>query len=137
MNSVLVDTSVWIDFFNGPDDSKEAEILKILINENFDICICPMIYQEILQGIRDDRVFEDIKNIINNFRMLNTEIMHVTDHSIVLYRSLRKKGVTIRKSNDCMIASYAIVNNIPIYHKDRDFEQISSGSKLKIFNIDL
>ncbi len=134
MNSVLVDTSVWVDFFNGAEDSKEAGVLQLLIDDNFDICICPTIYQEILQGIKDDKVFEDIKDILNSFRLIDMEIMKVTVHSIELYRSLRKKGITIRKSNDCLIASYAILNNVQVFHKDRDFNQISSGSKLKIFN---
>jgi predicted nucleic acid-binding protein len=134
MNSVLVDTSVWVDFFNGADDSKEAKILHFLIDDNYDICICPTIYQEILQGIKDDKVFVEIKDILNSFRLLDTEIMNITCHSIELYRSLRKKGITIRKSNDCLIASYAILNNVPVFHKDRDFDQISLGSKLKIFN---
>lgn len=133
MNSVLVDTSVWIDFFNSADDSAEAGMLQLLIDENYDICICPMIYQEIMQGIKDDKVFEDIKGILNSFRLLDTEIMIVTDHSIEMYRTLRKKGITIRKSYDCLIASYAILNNVPVFHKDRDFDQISSGCKLKIF----
>lgn len=135
MNSVLVDISVWIDFLNGAEDSKEAEVLQFLIDENFDICICPTIYQEILQGIKDDKVFEEIKGILNSFRLLDMEIMNVTGHSVDLYRSLRKKGITIRKSNDCLIASYAILNDVPVFHKDRDFDQISSGSKLKIFSM--
>jgi predicted nucleic acid-binding protein len=133
MNSVLVDTSVWIDLFNGAEDSAEAGMLQLLIDENYDICICPMIYQEIMQGIKDDKVFEDIKGILNSFRLLDSEIMIVTDHSIEMYRTLRKKGITIRKSYDCLIASYAILNNVPVFHKDRDFDQISSGCKLKIF----
>jgi predicted nucleic acid-binding protein len=48
---------------------------------------------------------------------------------------LRKKGITIRKQNDCLIASYAIHNNIQIFHKDHDFELISQETKLKIYKI--
>ncbi|HAQ61378.1 TPA: VapC toxin family PIN domain ribonuclease [Candidatus Delongbacteria bacterium] len=135
MTGVLVDTSVWIDFFNGTEGSKEADALGLLINENYDICICPMIYQEILQGIKEDRIFNEIKEILLNYTMLSIELMHVTENAVELYRSLRKKGITIRKSNDCLIASYAILNNIPVFHKDRDFDLISSGSKLKIFSL--
>ncbi|GHV96211.1 hypothetical protein AGMMS50293_25310 [Spirochaetia bacterium] len=50
----------------------------------------------------------------------------------VAYRMLRKKGITIRKQNDCLIASYAIRNNIQVLHKDQDFELIAKETKLKI-----
>jgi predicted nucleic acid-binding protein len=58
--------------------------------------------------------------------------MEITKNAINIYRILRKKGITIRKQNDCLIASYAILNNIQIFHKDHDFELISHETKLKI-----
>jgi predicted nucleic acid-binding protein len=55
------------------------------------------------------------------------------DRAINIYRNLRKKGITIRKQNDCLIASYAISNGIQIFHKDNDFEKIASDTKLRIY----
>jgi predicted nucleic acid-binding protein len=57
--------------------------------------------------------------------------MYVTECAIDLYRFLRKRGVTVRKQFDCLIASYAILNDVYLFHNDSGFEQISNHSKLK------
>ncbi|MDR3336102.1 MAG: PIN domain-containing protein [Treponema sp.] len=131
---IIIDSSVWIDFFNYYD-SKEADVLQELVENNFsnNIFICPAIYMEILRGLKDDNAFYDIKETLLNFSILDNDIMTITDRAINIYRNLRKKGITIRKQNDCLIASYAIYNGIPIFHKDKDFEKIASDTKLKIY----
>jgi predicted nucleic acid-binding protein len=133
VKDILVDSTIWIEFFHERERSIEADVLQELITEENNIFICPVIYQEVLQGVRDDKIFKEIKNILLNALMLNTEIMYVTEHAIDLYRFLRKKGVTIRKQYDCLIASYAILNDMHLFHNDSDFEQIEKHSKLKIF----
>ncbi|MDR3049518.1 MAG: PIN domain nuclease [Elusimicrobiota bacterium] len=132
---ILVDTSVWIDFFNK-SGSSDAEILSRLIDSGAGICLCPIIYQEILQGIKDDNIFNDVKSILSSYPMLNTDILKITDLSINLYRTLRKQGITIRKSVDVLIAAYAVSENAYLLHKDRDFAQISASSGLKIYKYD-
>jgi len=132
MKHVLVDTSVWIDFFNEKTMSPTSEILQKLIENNDVIYICPTIYQEILQGIRDDNTFEDIKNILHDFNMLQFNIMELTNTAIEIYRKLRKAEITIRKSNDCLIAAYAILGDLYLLHKDRDFEEMANQIKLKL-----
>jgi predicted nucleic acid-binding protein len=133
---LIVDSSVWIDFFNYYQ-SKEADELQSLIEHNNvnNIFICPIIYMEVLRGIKDDNIFYDVKETLLNFSILNNEIMEITNNAINTYRMLRKKGITIRKQNDCLIASYAILNNIQIFHKDHDFELISNETKLKTYKI--
>jgi predicted nucleic acid-binding protein len=131
--TVMVDTSVWIDFFNVENPSQESKTLQQLISDNQSICLCPIIYQEILQGIRDDRVFVDVKEILLDFEIIHSTWMDVTHSAINIYRTLRKSGITIRKSNDCLIAAYAIFANVSLLHKDRDFTEIAKKSKLKIF----
>jgi predicted nucleic acid-binding protein len=129
MNQILVDTSVWIDFFNL-QQSPSAATLQKLIEENRRICLCPMIYQEILQGIRDDKIFEEIKQILQDFNMLNLDILEVSNFAIDIYRKLRKQGITIRKSMDCLIAAYSVLGNMPLLHKDRDFQEIAKVCRL-------
>jgi predicted nucleic acid-binding protein len=67
--------------------------------------------------------------------MIETDLMDVTNYATDLYRHLRKKGITIRKSVDCLIASYAILEDMYILHNDSDFMQIARESKLKIYKI--
>ena len=133
MKHVLVDTSAWIDFFNGNTASPTSEILQKLIEGDDAIYLCPPIYQEILQGIRNDSTFENIKNILQSFNMLHFDLMNVTDMAIDIYRKLRKSGITIRKSNDCLIASYALLGNLYLLHTDRDFDEMTKGTRLKIY----
>ena len=132
MKHVLIDTSVWIDFFNEKPMSPKSEILQRAIINNDVIYICPTIYQEILQGIRDDKTFENIKNILQDFNMLKFNIMELTNLAIEIYRKLRKTGITIRKSNDCLIAAYAILGDLYLLHKDRDFEEMANQFNLKL-----
>ena len=91
MNAILVDTTIWIDFFCEKEKSKQADVLQQLIEEGKYICICPIIYQEVLQGVRDDKTFTEIKGILQNVTMINTPIMTVADLAIDLYRSIRKE----------------------------------------------
>ena len=135
MSFILVDTTVWIDFFNKKTGSKQADILQQLIDEEeYNICICPIIYQEVLQGIKEDKTFREIKGILQNIFMLNTSILTVADYAIDLYRDLRKKGKTIRKPYDCLIASYAILEDIYLLHNDSDFSQMENITRLKVFS---
>ena len=134
MSFILVDTTVWIDFFNSKENSKQADILNQIIEESeYSICICPIIYQEILQGIKEDNIFEEIKNILQNFIMVNTPVLTVADYAVDLYRSLRKKGITIRKPYDCLIASYAMLEDMYLLHNDTDFKQMENNCKLKVY----
>jgi predicted nucleic acid-binding protein len=134
MNTILVDTTIWVDFFREKERAKQADILQQLIEQENDICICPLIYQEVLQGVKDDKAFTEIKSILQNVTMIDTPIMTVVDHAINLYRSLRKKGITIRKPYDCLIASYAILEDIHLLHNDSDFKQMENNSKLKVYS---
>jgi predicted nucleic acid-binding protein len=134
MTDILIDSSVWIDFFNNYQ-SKEADALQFLVenNDHNNIYICSTILMEVLRGIKDDNTFYDVKETLLNFSILNNDLMEVTNNAINIYRNLRKKGITIRKQNDCIIASYAILNNIQILHKDSDFELMANNTKLKIY----
>jgi len=65
--------------------------------------------------------------------MMDIDIMLITNFAIDLYRHLRKKGITIRKSTDCLIASYAIISDTYLLHTDNDFCKIAGESRLKIY----
>ena len=67
--------------------------------------------------------------------MKNIDILSATDYAVDLCRHLRKKGITIKKSVDCLIASYAILTDMYLLHSDKDFEQIAGESRLKIYKV--
>jgi predicted nucleic acid-binding protein len=133
---IIVDSSVWIDFFNYYQSKEADELQNLIVHNNINnIFICPAIYMEILRGIKENNTFYDVKETLLNFSILNNGIMEITNNAINIYRLLRKKGITNRKQNDCLIASYAMLNNIPIFHKDHDFELIAKETKLRIHRI--
>ncbi|MDE5898596.1 MAG: PIN domain-containing protein [Treponemataceae bacterium] len=127
---VLVDTSAWIGYFN--DVPPVADMVETVIR-NGKVVLCPIVWTEILQGVRDDRVLEEMRLFLSDFVMLDDDSMSVAEKTVSLYRSLRKKGVTIRKTNDCMIASYALLNDVPILQIDRDFSLIAENSPLELY----
>ena len=131
MSGVLVDTSAWIDFFNGVD-SEQSLALQNLVSYG-DAYLCPTVYQEILQGIRGDSSFNEIKSILNSFPIVTADFPLLQDTAIDLYRNLRKNGITIRKANDCLIAAYALLFNLPVLHKDRDFTLICENTSVKSY----
>lgn len=130
MVEVLVDTSVWINFFRG-NETKASIYLKNNLASVI-LATCPIIVQEVLQGISDDKVFHQIQEHFNQFIHLPcSNEYELAVQATNLYRDLRKKGITIRKPNDCTIACYALNNNVPILHDDKDFNSIIENTLLK------
>lgn len=132
---LIFDTSVWVDFLNKKT-TQEALLLQEYILADDEVLLVPTILQEILQGIREDSTYNHIKEALSFFRLLELPAYEVAVGGADLYRSLRKHGITIRKSNDCLIAYYAIRFSVSIAHIDRDFDQISKQSDLKVLKFD-
>jgi predicted nucleic acid-binding protein len=131
---MLFDTSIWIDYLKNLH-SNETELLDIELGryKNLEAEICPPIYQEILQGIRIDEAYEGIKDLLLTVNFLNLDGYVAAEGGANIYRELRKKGVTIRKPNDCIIAFYAIHFNLKLVHSDSDFDKIAKQTDLKIY----
>ncbi|MFO7970666.1 MAG: PIN domain nuclease [Desulfobacterales bacterium] len=129
---ILVDTSVWIDFFNGISSLSKIALHNLLETEE-DICISEYILTEILQGFKDDKEFESAKRHLLNFPVCGLKVPESYIHAARLYRACRKKGVTIRKTADCLIAQSAIEHGLFLLHNDSDFDRIASICNLRIF----
>jgi len=129
---ILVDTSVWIDAFNGKP-LRHVESLTEILSGEADVCTMQTIVQEVLQGIRSDSDFENIKYRFEGFPFLTLDLREAAIGAAQIYRHLRKKGVSIRKPNDCLIAHYAISYHLEILHNDIDFDHIARFTPLLIF----
>lgn len=127
---IVVDSSVWIDYFNGKI-TKQTNLLDSLLGSEL-IVIGDIILTEVLQGFQEDRDFKKAKKLLDTliFReMLGRELAIKSAEN---YRILRKKGVTVRKTIDVIIATFCIANNIPLLHSDRDFSPMEKHLKLKV-----
>jgi predicted nucleic acid-binding protein len=129
---ILVDTTVWIDFFRGRD-TVQVKVLESLIGENEDICVCGVILTEVLQGIREDKDYSEASIRFESLILLPMG-PRTFKKAAEIYRTLRRTGVTIRNAVDCMIAAVAIEHDIPLLHNDRDFVPISQHCGLKVFD---
>ncbi len=126
---VLVDTTVWIDFFSGRS-LPHVKALEDLLVSREDLCICGIILTEVLQGIRTDSEFEKTRDLFSNLIFLPMRYSTFL-RSAEIYRSLRQKGITIRKTVNCMIASVALENDIALLDNDKDFDPIENNFRLK------
>jgi Predicted nucleic acid-binding protein, contains PIN domain len=126
---VLVDTTVWIDFFANKKTPQVSKFIE-LIEKNEDICVCGVVLTEILQGFRNDKDFDKTLSVLNDLIYLpdSKESFILASR---LYRGCKKKGFTIRKPIDCIIAAICIENSVFILHNDRDFNYISAHFPLQ------
>ena len=133
MEKAIFDTSVWIDYFkNGR--SKEAILLEEYVKSASDnLLLIPTIIQEILQGVRTEYEFFRKKKVLESYNLLKPDWEKTSIDAAKLYFDLRKKGVTIRKSTDCLIAQIAIESNVLLVHLDSDFDLIAKNSPLRTF----
>jgi predicted nucleic acid-binding protein len=127
---ILVDTTVWIDFFAARSEPHVAALEKLIEKEE-DLCLCGIILAEVLQGIRSEEAYIKTKDYLDDLVFLPMQ-QATFIRAAEVYRSLRRRGVTIRKPVDCMIASVAIEHDIPLLHNDRDFEYMAKYSNLRV-----
>lgn len=117
---ILVDSSVWIDFFNAKSTVQSLQLRTWLVSEN--IVVADLVMTEVLQGARTEAGFRRMVD-----RLAACAYMPVCDPQVVLaaarnYRTLRAKGITIRKTVDTLIATRCILDHIPLLYSDRDFD---------------
>ena len=132
---ILVDTSVWIDFLRGTG-SKYQRALHQLIEKGESISIADIILTEILQGIKSDKDFKRTKDYLLAFPLYSLKDVDSYVEAARLYRACRKRGLTIRRPIDCMIARIAIENHLILFHNDRDFDAIANATnQLELFEL--
>ena len=130
MDILLVDTSVWINFFKAKETASSLFLKNNL--SNFIIGTCPIILQEVLQGTFSEKDFRIVNSYFDTLFKFRGDNYEYAYDAAKLYRSLRKKGITIRKPNDCLIATYAIKHNVKLLHDDKDFDFIAANSNLVV-----
>lgn len=126
---IFVDSSVWIDYFNGKSTS-ETETLDSLLGVE-PIATGDLILAEVLQGFRKDKDYKTAKNLLTLLTVFNMLDTSIAIESADNFRLLRKKGITVRKTVDAIIATFCIKNNLPLLHSDKDFEPFHKYLRLK------
>lgn len=126
---ILVDSSVWIDFFNGADTA-ETQFLSDSLGLR-PVAIGDLMLAEVLQGFRKDKDFRTALELFETVTTLDLAGKAVAIQSATNFRKLRAKGFTVRKTIDCVIATYCIDHKLPLLQADRDFEPFHEHLGLK------
>ncbi|RZS95898.1 type II toxin-antitoxin system VapC family toxin [Cecembia calidifontis] len=117
---ILVDSLVWIDFFNGKDADHVEKLYQLLGHEL--IISGDLIWVEVLQGFKNDSQYQKAKTALESlpyFALINKETALLAAEN---YRILRKNGITVRKTIDIIIATFCIANNFRLLHAEKDFQ---------------
>ena len=126
---ILVDSSVWIDYFSG-NSTRQAEKLDNILGVE-PVAIGDLILTEVLQGFRLDKDYKQAKELMGAFPVLELLGEDMAIASAEKFRALRKQGITIRKTADVIIASFCIENQLPLLFSDKDFKPFVDHLGLK------
>ena len=117
---LIVDTSVWIDYFNGKI-TEQTEKLDFFLS-NSEVGIGDLILVEVLQGFRNDNEYLVARSLLMDLELKPLCSVDLAVKSAENYRLLRKRGITIRKTIDSLIATYCLENKLALLFSDRDFD---------------
>lgn len=116
---IFVDSSVWINYFNGRSNAQTDKLDDLL--ENDFIILGDIILAEVLQGFSSDKEFSIAKKHLDKLTCKSTSNKEIALKSAENFRKLRKKGSTVRKTVDMLIGTFCIENDIPLLADDKDF----------------
>jgi|SRR5580700_6603031 predicted nucleic acid-binding protein len=127
---VIVDSSVWIDYLNGTVNSQTEWLDRESLRQR--IGLTDLILCEVLQGLRSDAQFRQVHGYLLNFQIFVAGSIHLATATAQNYRLLRKRGITVRKPIDCLIATFCIAEDHELLHRDRDFDAFAQHLGLKV-----
>jgi predicted nucleic acid-binding protein len=130
---ILVDSSVWVDFFNGRDVVAVTQLSALLQDASAPLGMADLVLFEVLRGFRNERDFHAARRALSAVPMVQiggeAEAIRAAEH----YRALRSKGYTIRSPIDVLLASYCIEHDHALLHSDRDFDALERLRGLKVW----
>jgi len=129
---VIVDTTVWVDYFHGVDNSETQWLDTELDRERLgltDIILC-----EVLQGVRDDVVAKAVERSLLKLEVFELGGIALAREAAHNYRALRSRGYTVRKTIDCLIATFCLRGDHSLLHRDRDFDPFEKFLALSVIH---
>ena len=127
---ILVDSSVWIDYFKGTV-TPQTEILDSLLGHE-PLAIGDLILAEVLQGFASERDFNEVRKMLTALQVVELGGREIAIQAARNFRSLRKRGVTVRKTIDTVIATTCIESGYGLLHNDRDFDSFAKHLGLRV-----
>jgi len=129
---VIVDTTVWVDYFHGAQ-TPETDWLNTELDRQrlglTDIILC-----EVLQGVRNDAVAKEVERKLLKLEVFDTGSVALAREAARNYRALRSRGHTVRKTIDCLIATFCLREQHSLLHRDRDFDSFEKFLELSVIH---
>ena len=129
---VIVDTTVWIDYLGGTTNPHASWLNRELTRQR--LGLTDLILGEVLKGIRDDAVFTQVHRGLRRFQVFSTGGVDLAVASAQNYRALRKRGITIRKTIDCLIATFCLDSGHSLLHRDQDYDPFEAHFGLQVIH---
>ena len=129
---VIVDTTVWVDYFRGAENPETDWLNTELDRQRLgltDIILC-----EVLQGVRDDLVAKEVEGHLLMLEVFETGSVALAREAARNYRALRSRGRTVRRTIDCLIATFCLREQHSLLHRDRDFDSFEKVLKLSVIH---
>jgi len=126
---ILIDTSAWIEYLRASGSPVNLRVREVLA-EDRDFAVCHPVRMEVLMGARDEEHLRRLSRLLARGRLLPTTPGHF-DEGASLYRACRRRGETIRKAMDCLIAAHAIRAETPVLHCDGDFTVLARHTAMR------
>jgi predicted nucleic acid-binding protein len=127
---VIVDTTVWIDYLRGADNPETFWLDQELTRQRLgltDLILC-----EVLQGVREHALFAQVRDELLTFHLFETGGKELAIASALNYRTLREQGYTVRRTIDCLIATFCLQAGHELLHRDRDFDVFERALGLQV-----
>ena len=130
---ILIDSSVWIDFFNGREGGRVETLAELLADAAAPLAMADLVLFEVLRGFRHPHDFIAAQKTLSCLPVLSLggeeNVLRAAGH----YRALRSHGYTVRSPIDVLLASYCIEHGHALLHQDRDFDALEAFSGLKVW----
>lgn len=129
---VIIDTTVWIDYFQGVTNPETAWLHLELDRQRLgltDVILC-----EVLQGVRDEFAAKDVERQLLKLEVFETGGVDLARDAARNYRTLRGHGHTVRKTIDCLIATFCLREQHSLLHRDRDFDPFETFLELSVIH---
>ena len=127
---ILVDSSVWIDYFRGTITAQTEKLDSLLGREP--LAIGDLILTEVLRGLPDERDFNEARKLLTSLIVVELGGQEIAIQSAKNFRALRNLGLTVRKTIDTVIATRCIESGYDLLHNDRDFDPFARHLGLRV-----
>ena len=131
---LVVDSSVWIDFFRGADTPAKAKLKSLLADGSQDIVIPDLVLYEVLRGFRHERDYRNALQLMRGFEWQSAFSPELAQEAAQHYRTMVGQGFTIRSALDIMIGTFCIERDYTLLHNDRDFSTMHNLRGLRVWS---